>query len=92
MLMLVIKFFSSFLIADNGTSRKLEEKHLASTERDTPLYMAPEVMLPWMRQKGYDQRADLFSVGMIIYECLTGFLPYNPRPSTLNLNKIELTF
>ncbi len=39
----------------------------------TPAYMAPE---QWMGRRDVDHRADLFSVGVILYELLTGGLPY----------------
>lgn len=41
--------------------------------RGSPLYMAPEILL---RHK-YDARVDLWSVGVIMYECLFGKAPYS---------------
>uniref|UniRef100_A0A914EB00 Protein kinase domain-containing protein n=1 Tax=Acrobeloides nanus TaxID=290746 RepID=A0A914EB00_9BILA len=58
-------------ISDFGLSRVLSEGSLASTACGTPYYMAPEVVL---NQK-YDSKADIWSLGMIIYECLTNSLP-----------------
>uniref|UniRef100_A0A914DKK5 Protein kinase domain-containing protein n=1 Tax=Acrobeloides nanus TaxID=290746 RepID=A0A914DKK5_9BILA len=54
-------------IADFGLSRVLGEGSLASNFCGTPYYMAPEVVL---NQK-YNSKADIWSLGMIIYECLT---------------------
>ncbi len=39
----------------------------------TPAYMAPE---QWMGRKDIDGRADIFAVGVMLYELLTGCLPY----------------
>ncbi len=39
----------------------------------TPGYMAPE---QWMGRRDIDHRADIFAVGVMLYELLTGGLPY----------------
>lgn len=41
--------------------------------RGSPLYMAPEILL----KHKYDARVDLWSVGVIMYECLFGKAPYS---------------
>jgi serine/threonine-protein kinase len=64
-------------ITDFGTSRFLEIAEHASTVIGSPPYMAPEQ---------FEGRAvfasDIYSVGVLIYEMMTGSLPYfslNPR-------------
>lgn len=74
-------------IADFGLARLLvsmpEDITLTATHQvmGTPLYMAPEQMTG---SRSVDHRADLYSLGVILYEMLTGELPmgqFDP-PST----------
>ncbi len=64
-------------IADFGTSRFLEVAARASTVIGSPPYMAPEQF-----QGRAVFASDVYSVGVIMYEMMTGKLPYfsvNPR-------------
>lgn len=64
-------------IADFGTSRFLEVADRASTIIGSPPYMAPEQF-----QGRAVFPSDVYSVGVIMYEMVTGSLPYfsaNPR-------------
>ncbi|CAF1690633.1 unnamed protein product, partial [Adineta ricciae] len=55
-------------VADFGFARFLSEGVMAGTLCGSPMYMAPEVI----RSLQYDGKADLWSVGTIMYQCLTG--------------------
>jgi serine/threonine protein kinase len=44
----------------------------------TPGYVAPEQI----QGKGVDHRADVYALGCVLYDCLTGVVPY-PRDSTM---------
>lgn len=60
-------------IADFGLARVISDSLNKQTEvRGTPCYMAPEQILG----KGIDVRADLYSVGCMMYECVTGRPPF----------------
>uniref|UniRef100_F1L2B0 non-specific serine/threonine protein kinase n=1 Tax=Ascaris suum TaxID=6253 RepID=F1L2B0_ASCSU len=59
-------------ISDFGLSQYLKKDEAASSFRGSPLYMAPEI---FTRQK-YDSRVDLWSAGVILYECLYGRPPF----------------
>ncbi|KAK3702078.1 hypothetical protein QZH41_014767 [Actinostola sp. cb2023] len=59
-------------IADFGFARFLPGEMMAATLCGSPMYMAPEVIM----SKAYDAKADLWSLGTIVYQCLTGKAPF----------------
>src|SRR5262245_6958516 len=68
-------------ICDFGIARRLSSKSSTDTGdartpdwtfAGTPAYMAPEVILSYQ----FDERADLFSLGIVFYEMLTGRNPF----------------
>ena len=61
-------------IGDYGLAKVLTSKP-GTRDVGTPGYQAPEVS----RKQPYDHRADLYSVGCIFYEMLTGRLPYGEK-------------
>lgn len=65
--------FFFFFISDFGFSQFLSLEERQNTFRGSPLYMAPEMLI----YQDYDARVDLWSVGVIMYECLFGKAPYS---------------
>ncbi|XP_067642868.1 serine/threonine-protein kinase unc-51 isoform X2 [Eurosta solidaginis] len=59
-------------IADFGFARFLNDGVMAATLCGSPMYMAPEVIMSLQ----YDAKADLWSLGTIVYQCLTGKAPF----------------
>lgn len=59
-------------LADFGFARFLPDGNMAGTLCGSPMYMAPEVIMSHQ----YGAKADLWSVGTIIYQCLTGKAPF----------------
>uniref|UniRef100_A0A8B9JWV9 non-specific serine/threonine protein kinase n=1 Tax=Astyanax mexicanus TaxID=7994 RepID=A0A8B9JWV9_ASTMX len=59
-------------LADFGFARYLQGNTMAATLCGSPMYMAPEVIM----SQNYDAKADLWSVGTIIFQCLTGKAPF----------------
>lgn len=66
-------------VGDFGTSRYLDGDHFASTRIGSPPYMAPEHF-----QGKANYQSDLYSMGVLMYECLTNKLPfYDKSPQRL---------
>ncbi len=65
------------LLMDFGLARTVEGDGMTQTGAlvGTMEYMSPEQALA----KDLDQRSDLFTLGLILYELLTGNTPYRPR-------------
>ena len=72
-------------IADFGFARHLGGVDLAETMCGSPLYMAPEVLLG---QK-YDAKADLWSVGTVLFEMISGRTPFHGENHMDLLNNIK---
>ncbi|XP_041644167.1 serine/threonine-protein kinase ULK1a [Cheilinus undulatus] len=69
-------------IADFGFARHLQTNTMAATLCGSPMYMAPEVIM----SQTYDAKADLWSIGTIVYQCLTGKAPFHAStPQDLRL-------
>ncbi|KAJ2721389.1 Serine/threonine-protein kinase [Coemansia sp. Benny D115] len=60
-------------IADFGFARNLPSSALAETLCGSPLYMAPEIL----HYEPYDAKADLWSIGAVVYEMLAGKQPFH---------------
>ncbi|XP_037028807.1 serine/threonine-protein kinase ULK3-like isoform X2 [Bradysia coprophila] len=72
-------------VADFGFAQYLDMGESNSTLKGSPLYMAPEILL----DRCYDQSADLWSIGVILYECLFGSAPYSSKSIEELMDKIQ---
>lgn len=72
-------------IADFGFARYMQPLAMAETTCGSPLYMAPEIL----RFEKYDAKADLWSVGAILFEMLTGKPPFTGENHLQLLRNIE---
>lgn len=66
------------LLTDFGLAKLLDEQSLVKTQVNKPLgtlaYMAPEQL-----QGNVDHRSDLYALGVMLYELVTGRLPFMPQ-------------
>lgn len=62
-------------IADFGFARFLQDGVMAATLCGSPMYMAPEVIMSIQ----YDAKADLWSLGTIVFQCLVGKAPFHAQ-------------
>ncbi|TFK69876.1 Pkinase-domain-containing protein [Pluteus cervinus] len=72
-------------VADFGFARLLPGATMAETLCGSPLYMAPEIL----RYQKYDAKADLWSVGAVLYEMSVGKPPFRAQNHIELLKKIE---
>lgn len=72
-------------VADFGFAQHLKLGQENTSVKGSPLYMAPEILL----KHCYDATADLYSIGVILYECLFGKAPYSSPTLMELLEKIR---
>jgi serine/threonine protein kinase len=65
-------------VTDLGLARVVDRgpKEAKDTVSGTPAYMAPEVVLGTPLDKEMEKRGDVYSLGVMAYELLTGRLPF----------------
>lgn len=61
-------------LADFGFAKSVEKKNGCRTLCGTPGYLAPEVLERW---PSYDVKCDIWSVGVILFLLLGGYLPFD---------------
>lgn len=61
-----------FKISDFNLSRSLTKEGLASSTVGTLLYAAPELFT----RTEYNYKVDLWSIGIMMFECITGKVPF----------------
>lgn len=66
---------STIKIGDFGFSQKCKSNFKETEVKGTPFYMAPEVE----REKIFNLKSDVFSLGMILYELMSSFRTNSER-------------
>ena len=72
-------------IADWGFSRLLAQGETTCSFIGSPAYMAPEIL----KGKDYSLKADVWSLGVVLYETLTGLCPWNSKSIHSLCHEIE---
>ena len=60
-------------IADFGVARVMDHAGIMTAETGTYRWMAPEVV----EHRPYSEKADVYSFGIVVWEMLTGLIPYS---------------
>ncbi|XP_071964439.1 serine/threonine-protein kinase ULK3-like [Antedon mediterranea] len=72
-------------VADFGFAQYVEIQINSESLRGSPLYMAPEIII----NATYDAKVDLWSVGVILFECLFGKAPFASKTFSELADKIK---
>ncbi|MEM6797094.1 MAG: serine/threonine-protein kinase, partial [Acidobacteriota bacterium] len=73
-------------VIDFGIARPLDSDgdptvHTGASILGSPAYMSPEAVGPSGGPRDLDTRADVYSLGVVLYELLVGVRPHGPRSS-----------
>lgn len=84
---IIVNDSNEVFLIDFGFACKFDpEDEKILTERfGTPYYMSPEVLA----RKMYNSKSDIWSLGVIYYEMLCGFLPYSATSDAELLKSIK---
>ena len=71
-------------LGDFGFCKQLEHTGFTKTKLGSPLYMAPEIL----NGQEYNSQADIWSLGILVYEMLYGYCPYEGQ-SILHIQELQ---
>ncbi|GAA5841450.1 hypothetical protein JCM11251_007142 [Rhodosporidiobolus azoricus] len=69
-------------VTDFGLAKMVNDQTRLQTMCGTPTYLAPEVILGNQAGVGYRDIVDAYSIGVILYSCLTNQTPFDESEST----------
>lgn len=70
-------------LIDFGLSQRTKENQKLKTVAGTPYYMAPEVL-----DGHYDYKCDVWSLGVLLYVFMSGYLPFQGQSRNEVFDKI----
>ena len=71
-------------LIDFGLSQRTRGSKKLKTVAGTPYYMAPEVL-----EGHYDYKCDIWSLGVLLYVFMSGYLPFQGQNRNEVFNKIS---
>jgi len=71
---------AAVLVADLGSAKQLADASGLTVTTGTPAYMAPEQAF---QTGGFDGRSDVYALGVVAFELLTGRKPFGPGGRTV---------
>ena len=85
---------ATFKIISFGLAKRLKEGELADEIAGSPAYMSPYILTRTInpgeeKNFGYNEREEIWTLGVICYELLTGKYPYNAKNKNDPTNKIN---
>ncbi|BGP23930.1 ser/thr/tyr protein kinase RAD53 [Rhodotorula toruloides] len=69
-------------VTDFGLAKMVDDQTMLRTMCGTPTYLAPEVILHPDAVRGYGSLVDAWSIGVVLYSCLTNQIPFDESEST----------
>ena len=72
-------------LIDFGLAKRQIGKKKLKTIAGTPHYMAPEII----RGKLYDNKCDTWSMGVLLYVFMSGYLPFQAEKKNVLFDKIQ---
>ncbi|CAD8171818.1 unnamed protein product [Paramecium octaurelia] len=77
---------SSYIkLIDFGLCKFITENELTYTLCGSPAYLAPEVL----NNNGISKSTDVYQIGLLLYEMLTGYPPFYTREINILINRIK---
>lgn len=73
-------------LLDFGFARLYEEQDMMGTICGSPIYMAPELL----QMQPYTYKADVWSLGIVLYQLVYGVLPFGRASSMIEIRKLIL--
>jgi serine/threonine protein kinase len=74
-------------LLDFGFARLYEEQDMMGTICGSPIYMAPELL----QMQPYTYKADVWSLGIVLYQLVYGVLPFGHASSIIDIRRIILS-